>query len=147
MTALLPDVDPDGLLEYPVVFTDRALNHMSQSFQGVMTNISSTLRKVYSAEAAVVAPGSGTYGMEEVTRQFATDKNVLVVRNGWFSYRWTQIFEAGNIAANETVLMARQVEDATQGQFTPPPIDEVVAAIAEQKPDVVFANRSPLVVL
>ena len=139
MAALLPDVDPDGLLEYSVVYTDRALNHMSKSFQSVMTNISETLRKVYNADAAVVVPGSGTYGMEAVARQFATDKNVLVVRNGWFSYRWTQIFEAGNIPANETVLMARQVEDATQGQFTPPPIDEVTAAIAEHKPDVVFA--------
>ena len=139
MTALRSNVDPDGLLEYSVVYTDRALNHMSQSFQEVMTNISSTLRKVYNADAAVVVPGSGTYGMEAVARQFATDKNVLVIRNGWFSYRWTQIFEAGSVPSNETVLMARQVEDVTQGQFAPPPIDEVTAAIAEQKPDVVFA--------
>ncbi len=139
MAALLPNVDPDGLLEYSVVYTDRALNHMSQSFQGVMNDISRTLRQVYNAHSVAVVPGSGTYGMEAVARQFATDKNVLVIRNGWFSYRWTQIFEAGNIPANETVLMARQLTDETEGQFTPPPIDEVVAAIAEQKPAVVFA--------
>ena len=139
MSALLPDVDPDGLLEYSVVYTDRALNHMSQSFQAVMNDISRTLRKVYNAHSVAVVPGSGTFGMEAVARQFATDQDVLVIRNGWFSYRWTQIFEAGNIPANETVMMARQISDETEGQFTPPPIDEVVAAIADNKPSVVFA--------
>ncbi len=139
MAALLPNVDPDGLLEYSVVYTDRALNHMSQSFQSVMNDISSTLRQVYNADAVAIVPGSGSYGMEAVARQFATDKDVLVIRNGWFSYRWTQIFEAGKIPASETVLMARQLADETQGQFAPPPIDEVTAKIAELKPAVVFA--------
>lgn len=137
--ALLDNVDPDGLLEYSVVYTDRSLNHMSQSFQQVMNDISSTLRSVYNGHAVAVVPGGGTYGMEAVARQFATNADVMVIRNGWFSYRWSQIFEAGNIPASETVLMARQLADETQGQFAPPPIDEVTAAIAEQKPAVVFA--------
>lgn len=139
MAGLLPDIDPDGLLEYSVVYTDRALNHMSGSFQSVMNDISRMLKSVYSASAVAVVPGSGTYGMEAVARQFATGKNTLVIRNGWFSYRWTQIFEAGDIPASSTVLMARQLEDATQSPFQPAPIDEVVATIAAEKPDVVFA--------
>ena len=139
MPGLLPAVDPDGLLEYSVVYTDRALNHMSQSFQSVMKDISSTLKEVYNAEAVVIVPGSGTFGMEAVARQFATDASCLVIRNGWFSYRWTQILETGKIAAKETVLTARQTEDAAQAPFTPAPIDDVVAAIEAARPDVVFA--------
>ncbi|MCR9135997.1 MAG: alanine--glyoxylate aminotransferase family protein [Alphaproteobacteria bacterium] len=132
-------VDPDGLLEYSVVFTDRSLNHMSKSFQGVMRDISSMLRDVYNAEAVVVVPGGGTYAMEAVARQFATDKKCLVIRDGWFSFRWTQIFEAGDIPASSTVFRAQRVSDDPQAPFAPPPIDEVVAAIAREKPDMVFA--------
>lgn len=139
MPGLLPDVDPDGLLEYSVVYTDRALNHMSQSFRGVMNDISTTLKKVYSAEAVVIVPGSGTFGMEAVARQFATDKKCLVIRNGWFSYRWTQVFDVGSIPASSTVLMARQVGEGSQAPFAPAPIDEVVATIKAEKPDLVFA--------
>jgi aspartate aminotransferase-like enzyme len=136
---LLPNVDPDGLLEYSVVYTDRALNHMSRTFQGVMNDISAMLKDVYNAKAAIVVPGSGTFGMEAVARQFATDRNCLVIRNGWFSYRWTQIFDMGHIPAHATVLKARPVEAGAQAAFAPPPIDEVVAAIREHRPDVVFA--------
>ena len=139
MPGLLPTVDADGLLEYSVVYTDRALNHMSKNFQGVMRDISATLKKVYAAKSAIVVPGSGTFGMEAVARQFATDKNVLVIRNGWFSYRWTQIFEMGRIPAQSTVLKARRVAPGTQGAFAPAPIAEVVASIATNRPDVVFA--------
>jgi len=139
MPGLLPDVDPDGLLEYSVVYTDRALNHMSGSFQGVMKDISGILKEVYKAKAAIVVPGSGTFGMEAVARQFATDKKCLVIRNGWFSFRWTQIFDAGRIPAEATVLKARPVEAGRQAAFAPPPIEEVVAAIHEKKPDLVFA--------
>jgi len=140
MTALYPDIDPDGLLEYSVVYTDRALNHMSRTFQGVMKEISRVLKTVYHAKSAVVVPGSGTFGMEAVARQFATGKRCLVIRNGWFSYRWTQIFEMGNIPAACTVLKARQVGDGgTRAAFAPPPIGEVVATIRAEKPDVVFA--------
>ena len=139
MPGLLPNIDPDGLLEYSVVYTDRSLNHMSQSFQGVMKDISSTLKTVYNAHSVAVVPGSGTFGMEAVARQFATDKKVLVIRNGWFSYRWTQIFEMGNIPSSETVLKARRDSDESQAPFAPAPIEEVVATIREQKPDVVFA--------
>jgi len=139
VTALLPQPDPEGLLEYSVVYTDRALNHMSQRFQGVMKDISRILKQVYNAKAAAVVPGSGTFGMEAVARQFATGKKVLVIRNGWFSFRWTQIFEMGQIPSASIVLKARQVADGSQEPFAPPPIAEVVAAIREQKPDVVFA--------
>ena len=139
MPGLLHDVDPDGLLEYSVVFTDRSLNHMSQAFQGVMRDISDTLRQVYHAHEVVVVPGGGTYAMEAVARQFATDRNCLVVRNGWFSFRWSQIFAAGDIPAAETVLKARPVDDTARPAFAPAPIEEVVATIEAQRPDMVFA--------
>ena len=139
MPGLRSEIDPDGLLEYSVVFTDRALNHMSQSFQGVMNEISATLKKVYHAHAVVIVPGGGTYGMEAVARQFATGRNCLVLRNGWFSYRWTQIFETGNIPSASTVLKARPVGEGAQSPFCPAPIDEVVAAIEAEKPDLLFA--------
>ena len=139
MPGLLPNVDPDGLLEFSVVYTDRALNHMSRNFQGVMTDISSILKEVYSAPSAVLVPGSGTYGMEAVARQFAAGKHVLVIRNGWFSYRWTQIFDMGAIPASSTVLKARQTSKGAQAPWAPAPIAEVVAAIAKEKPAVVFA--------
>ncbi|WP_445396049.1 aminotransferase class V-fold PLP-dependent enzyme [Zobellella sp. An-6] len=139
MSGLLPHVDPDGLLEYSVVYTDRSLNHMSQRFQQVMRDISAGLKGLYRAEAVVVVPGSGTFGMEAVARQFATGKRCLVIRNGWFSYRWSQIFEAGAIPAAERVLKARPVAPGSQAAFGPAPIEEVVAAIRADKPDLVFA--------
>ena len=139
MPALLPNVDPDGLLEFSVVYTDRALNHMSKRFQGVMRDISAILKDVYKAPSAALVPGSGTFGMEAVARQFATGKKTLVIRNGWFSYRWTQIFEMGNIPASSTVLKARRVGTGAQAQWIPCPVEEVVATIKAQKPDVVFA--------
>jgi alanine-glyoxylate transaminase / serine-glyoxylate transaminase / serine-pyruvate transaminase len=139
MPGLLPDVDPDGLLEYSVVFSDRALNHMSRAFQGAMRDISRTLKRVYAARSAIVVPGSGTFGMEAVARQFATGRKCLVIRNGWFSYRWTQILEMGSIAASSTVLKARRGETGRQAPFAPPPLDEVIAAIRAERPDVVFA--------
>jgi aspartate aminotransferase-like enzyme len=139
MPGLLPHVDPDGLLEYSVVYTDRALNHMSAKFQGVMRDIAGLLKEVYHARSAIVVPGSGTFGMEAVARQFATGKTCLVIRNGWFSYRWTQIFEMGGIPATSVVLKARRVADQHQAAFAPPPIAEVVAAIHAQRPDLVFA--------
>ncbi|WP_108484660.1 aminotransferase class V-fold PLP-dependent enzyme [Oceaniglobus ichthyenteri] len=139
MAALLPDVDPDGLLEYSVVFTDRSLNHMSADFQGVMRDISDLLKEVYNADAVALVPGGGTYAMEAVARQLATDSKVMVIRNGWFSYRWTQIFEAGVTPAEETVMMARRTGNAADAPFAPPPIDEVVAKIKQERPDVLFA--------
>ena len=139
MSALLDNIDPDGMLEFSVVFTDRSLNHMSAAFQGVMRDISSTLQDVYNADHVVVVPGGGTYAMESVARQFATDKSTMIIRNGFFSFRWSQIFEMGAIPASETVLQARRVGNAIDAPFAPAPIDEVVAKIAEQKPDLVFA--------
>lgn len=139
MPGLLPNVDPDGLIEYSVVYTDRALNHMSQSFQGVMRDIHAELTAVYSAETMAIVPGSGTFGMEAVARQFAAGKKVLVIRNGWFSYRWSQILAAGDIAAAETVLKAQPTDDSAQPAFAPPAIGDVVATIAAERPDVVFA--------
>jgi aspartate aminotransferase-like enzyme len=139
MPALLTDVDPDGLLEYSVVYSDRALNHMSKRFQGVMRDVSATLKHVYRARSAVVVPGSGSFGMEAVARQFAHGKRCLVVRNGWFSYRWSQIFEMGQIPAETIVLKARRTGEQRQSPFAPAPIDEVVATIRAQRPDLVFA--------
>jgi len=139
MAGLLPNIDPDGLLEYSVVFTDRSLNHMSQAFQGVMNDISSDLKDVYNADGVVVVPGGGTYGMEAVARQFAQDKKCLVIRNGWFSFRWTQIFEMGNIPSESIVMKARKIEEGPQAPFAPAPIDEVVATILSEKPQMVFA--------
>ncbi len=139
MAGLLPNIDPDGLLEYSVVFTDRSLNHMSQAFQGVMNDISSNLKDVYNADATIVVPGGGTYGMEAVARQFAQDKKCLVIRNGWFSFRWTQIFEMGNIPSESIVMKARKIEEGPQAPFAPAPIDEVVATILSEKPQMVFA--------
>jgi aspartate aminotransferase-like enzyme len=139
MSALRPDIDPDGLLEFSVVFTDRSLNHMSAAFQEVMGDIQATLREVHKAERAVLVPGGGTYAMEAVARQFATGRKVLVVRNGLFSYRWSQILEAGAIPAQEIVLKARRQGDGPTAPFAPPPIEEVTAAIRQEKPQVVFA--------
>jgi len=139
MPGLLSDVDPDGLLEFSVVFSDRSLNHMSQVFQGVMKDISTTLKKVYNANTVIVVPGGGTYAMEAVARQFATGKKCLVIRNGWFSYRWTQIFETGNIPSESVVLKARPVDDSKHAAFEPAPIDDVVSTILRLKPDIVFA--------
>ena len=139
MPALLDTVDPNGLEEFSVVFTDRSLNSMSKAFQQVMTDISGMLKDVYNADAVAVVPGGGTFGMEAVARQFARGAEVLVVRNGWFSYRWSQIFETGDLTANTTVLKARQTANASPSPFAPAPIDEVVEAIRSQKPDIVFA--------
>ena len=139
MPGLLPNVDPDGLLEYSVVFSDRALNHMSRAFQGVMNDISRTLKHVYHARSAVIVPGSGTFGMEAVARQFATGRKCLVIRNGWFSYRWSQIFDMGTIPSESVVLKARRSDAGLQAPYAPAPIDEVVAAIREKKPDLVLA--------
>lgn len=139
MSDLFPRVDPDGLIEYSVVYTDRSLNHMSRSFQTVMNDISTTLKSVYNAHAVAVVPGSGTFGMEAVARQLAQDRKCLVIRNGWFSYRWTQIFDMGAIPASSTVLKARPQSQVSQAAFIPPPINEVIATIAAQKPDLVFA--------
>jgi len=136
---LLPDVDPNGLVEYSVVYTDRSVNHMSLSFREVMADISSTLKEVYNADAVAVVPGSGTFGMEAVARQFATNQNVMVIRNGWFSYRWTQILEMGSIASSHTVSMANPVRDEEQAPFAPPDLDLVLTKINEEKPKVVFA--------
>lgn len=139
MPGLLPDVDPDGLLEYSVVFTDRSLNHMSKAFQQVMRDISSTLKEVYNARAVVVVPGGGTYGMEAVARQFAGNRHCLVIRNGYFSFRWSQILDQGQIARSTTVMKARPIEARAQAPFSPAPIDEVVTRIRAERPDVVFA--------
>ena len=139
MSGLLPDIDPEGLLEYSVVFTDRSLNHMSRSFQAVMNDISETLKKVYGAEAVAVVPGGGTSAMEAVARQFATGMKCLVIRNGWFSFRWTQIFEMGGIPSATTVLKARPIDDSEHPSFMPAPVEEVVATIEAERPDMVFA--------
>jgi len=132
-------VDPDGLQEFSVVFTDRSLNHMSAKFQAVMRDISATLREVYAASGVALVPGGGSYAMEAVARQFAQGGHALILRNGYFSYRWSQIFDAGGFAGQTTVVMARPTGNGAVAPFAPPPLDEVVAKIVEARPDVVFA--------
>ncbi len=139
MSSVYPTVDPDGLLEYSVVFTDRSLNHMSAAFQDVMRDIHSTLNSVYNAETVVVVPGSGTFGMEAVARQFCDGKKCLVIQNGLFSFRWSQIFEAGNIPSSWSVLKAAPIESGSQTAYAPCPIEKAVEAIKTEKPDVVLA--------
>jgi aspartate aminotransferase-like enzyme len=139
MPGLLPDVDPDALLEFSVVFTDRALNHMSQRFGGVMRDILGSLKAVYGAQTAVIVPGSGTFGMESVVRQFAGQEKVLIIRNGFFSYRWTQIFDMGGLGAGTIVCQARQQGSGPQAPWAPCPAEEVAATIRTEKPRVVFA--------
>jgi len=139
MTALLPNIDPDGLLEFSVVYTDRALNHMSKRFQQVMREMNRILKLAYHAQGAVIVPGSGTFGMEAVARQFATGKKALVIRDGFFSYRWSQIFDMGGIPASHTVLKASRTGTGSQSPWVPTPIAEVVAAIAAEKPNLVIA--------
>ena len=139
MTALRQDIDPNGLLEYSVVYTDRALNHMSKVFQQVMNDLSSNLKSVYNADAVAIVPGSGTYGMEAVARQLANDEDCLIIRNGWFSYRWTQILDKGKIAKSSTVLTANREEGDSPKPFAPVAIDEAVAKIKDTKPAIVFA--------
>ncbi|MEL7208233.1 MAG: aminotransferase class V-fold PLP-dependent enzyme [Actinomycetota bacterium] len=139
MTALRPDIDPDGLLEFSVVFTDRSLNHMSGGFQSVMRDCSEGLKDVYGAAAVALVPGGGTYAMEAVARQLTAGRPVLVVRNGLFSFRWSQIFAAADLPSSETVMKARRAGDAVDDPFAPAPIEEVVAAIERERPAVVFA--------
>ncbi|MBR2655034.1 MAG: alanine--glyoxylate aminotransferase family protein [Loktanella sp.] len=132
-------IDPNGLMEFSVVFTNRSLNHMSKAFQGVMNDISSMLKQVYAADHVAIVPGGGTYAMEAVARQFGVGAHALIVRNGWFSYRWSQIFDAGQFTAQTTVMKARQAGNDSRAAFAPAPIDDVVAAIRDARPDVVFA--------
>lgn len=139
MPGLRPEIDPDGLQEFSVVFTDRSLNHMSQAFQQVMRDLSATLREVYGADQVAIVPGGGSYAMEAVARQFARGRHALIVRNGWFSYRWSQILETGGLPSETTVAMARPFGNEPQPAFAPPPIDEVVATIRDERPDLVFA--------
>jgi aspartate aminotransferase-like enzyme len=138
MPGLHAHIDPEGLEEFSVVFTDRSLNHMSARFQGVMRDVSGLLKEVYKGSAVALVPGGGSYAMESVARQFGKGR-VLIVRNGWFSYRWTQIFDAGGFAAEATVVMARQTGNDARAPYAPPPIEEVVAKIREVRPEAVFA--------
>jgi aspartate aminotransferase-like enzyme len=138
MPGLPPNVDPDGLLEFSVVYTDRSLNHMSKQFQQIVKDISALIKETYNARSAIIVPGSGTFGMESVARQFAHNQKCMIIRNGWFSYRWTQILETANITQDVHVFKARQIDNATTGCFAPPPIGEVVAYIKKEKPAVVF---------
>lgn len=140
MPGLLPDVDPDGLLEFSVVYTDRALNHMSKKFVGVMQDVLATLKEVYHANTAVLIPGSGTFGMEAVARQFANREKVLIVRNGWFSYRWTQIFDAdAGLGGGSIVCKARKQGEGSQDPWAPCPAADVAQTIRVERPKVVFA--------
>ncbi len=139
MCALRSDIDPNGLLEYSVVYTDRSLNHMSAEFRGVMTDLSRELKALYGADAVAIVPGSGTAGMEAVVRALTADKDCVIVRNGWFSYRWTQILDATGVAKSSQVFKASQAQHNGVTQFIPADIDTVTAYIREARPQMVFA--------
>ena len=139
MSSLYPDIDPEGLLEYSVVFTDRSVNSMSQQFQSVMRGLHEELTSVYNASSCVLVPGGGSYAMEAVSRQFARNEKVLVVRNGWFSYRWTQIFDQGVAPAHAEIVCARPDTPEADQQFSPAPIEDICAAITANRPSVVVA--------
>jgi aspartate aminotransferase-like enzyme len=139
MPALLPHPDADGLLEYSVVYTDRSLNHMSSRFGGVMRDISRIVKAVYNAASVVIVPGSGTFGMEAVARQLANNEACLILRNGWFSFRWSQILEMGHITSNTTVLKARRALRGAQEPFAPAAIEDVIKVIKSSRPRIVFA--------
>ena len=138
MTALHDHIDPGGLDEFSVVFTDRSLNHMSARFQQVMRDVSGLLKEVYNGTSVALVPGGGTYAMESVARQFGHGK-VLVVRNGLFSFRWSAIFSMGAMPEGETVLKARPTGNGATEPFAPAPIADVVAKIHETQPTAVFA--------
>jgi len=131
--------DPNGLAEYSVVYTNRSLNHMSKMFQQAMCDISATLKQVYGSHSVALVPGSGTFAMEAVARQFGSQCKCLVVRNGYFSYRWSQIFEMGNIPAEEIVMKARPVDNSSLPAYAPVDIGAVVQTIKRERPGVVFA--------
>ena len=139
MSAIYPKIDPNGLLEYSVVFTDRSMNSMSKAFQGVMRGLHEGLTSVYNTPSCVLVPGGGTFAMESVARQFAKNQKVLVVRNGWFSFRWTQIFNQGVTPSHAEVAKARPDTDAADQQFAPVPVEEVCAQIRADKPNLVVA--------
>ncbi len=139
MPALLPDIDPDGLLEFSVVYTDHSLNHMSDKFIAGMQDVISTLREVYQAYSVALVPGGGTYGMEAVARQLAADANVLIVRNGLFSYRWSQILEMAKLTDKITVCKAWRTQDGLTAPWQPVAIEELERKIASVKPEIVFA--------
>lgn len=138
MPGLHAHIDPEGLEEFSVVFTDRSLNHMSARFQQVMRDVSGMLKEVYRGSAVALVPGGGSYAMEAVARQFGKGR-VLIVRNGWFSYRWTQIFDMGQIPSSSIVCKARRVSDSAQAPWIPCPAEEVAALIRAERPAVVFA--------
>jgi aspartate aminotransferase-like enzyme len=139
LSTLYPKIDPDGLLEYSVVFSDRSINHMSLAFQDTMRGLNEGLTSVYNASSCILIPGGGTFGMEAVARQFAKNKKVVVLRNGWFSFRWTQIFDQGVTPTHVEVAKARADSDRSDQQFAPAPVDEICAQIRSSRPDVVVA--------
>lgn len=141
--ALRPEVDPKGLREFSVVYTDRSLNHMSETFCKTMQSVNTEMKTLYNAEQLVIVPGGGTYGMESVARQFGPGRNAMVLRNGLFSYRWTQIFDQakGALCKNRTpaVFTAGRQGPGKNSPFAPYPIDEIVGIIQKEKPGLVMA--------
>jgi len=139
MSSIYPAIDPDGLLEYSVVFTDRSVNHMSRQFQGAMRGLSDGLKAVYRADQIALVPGGGTFAMESVARQFCRNQRVRVLRNGWFSFRWSQIFAGGVDTAHVEIAKAVADSAAPDAQFVPANLEDFIAAIHADRPDCVIA--------
>lgn len=139
MDSITPKARTSDLREFSVVFTDRSLNSMSASFGEVMRGLHAGLTEAYQAQSCAIIPGGGSYAMEAVARQFARNEKVLVVRNGWFSYRWTQIFNQGVSPAHAEIVCALPDSDAADQQFSPAPLDDIIAKIHAEKPRLVVS--------
>ena len=127
------------LKEFSVVFTDRSLNSMSGGFQDVMRGLHQGLCEVYQASSCALIPGGGSFAMEAVARQFARHEKVLVVRNGWFSYRWTQIFDQGVTPSHAEIVKAQPDSAAADQQFSPAPLDDILDRIRSERPRLVVS--------
>ena len=128
-----------GLQEFSVVFTDRSLNHMSAQFQTVMNGIHQGICRAYNAEDCVLMPGGRSFAMEAVARQFGKNQQNAILRNVWFSYRWTQTFDAISPEKTPTVLKARR-ETNQQGQpFSPFAVECALSYVQHERPDCLFA--------
>jgi len=144
MYDVVPKQDFGEYEEFSVIFTNRSLNLMSAPFQTVMKDLNGLLKNVYNADKVAIIPGSGTFGMEAVARQYATNNHVMALRNGWFSFRWTEIFDMGGegngIPSSHTVLKAKPTScEGEHTQYAPLPIEEVEKKIKEERPAAFFA--------
>jgi ketosteroid isomerase-like protein len=78
---------------------------MSKLFPRYARSQHDVVRDVYNADAVAIVPVVEPCDGGAVARQFG-GAHAMIVRNGWFSHRWSQIFDAGDFAAQTTVHSA-----------------------------------------